>query len=286
MHLPHIFSVETVLGCNLRCAECAIGAKLVQRKYGMMPFDVFAQIAKKIEPYCDLLYLHIWGEPLLNREILPMIELASRFTRTNISTNANMLDRDYAKQLINSGVSEVIVSIDGMSQAVYEHYRVRGDLQKAIAGLRHLVTCNIQAGNRVAISPQFIVFEHNKHEMAAFAEMCKSLNLVPSFKAPYLRKNSVLKDSGIPGLVRETAADEAARRKLMATCQDPRNVFTILLDGTVVPCCYDHNGDMAMGNILDSTVEEIWHSEKYNNFRDSIASGDIPDFCLTHCLQW
>lgn len=284
--MPQIFSVETVLGCNLRCVECAIGAKLVNRKYGMMSYETFDQIAQKIEPYCKMLYLHIWGEPLLNRDIIPMIKRASRFSRTNISTNANMLDKEYAEQLISSGVSEIIVSIDGISQEVYEQYRVKGDLNKALMGLTHLVARNIKTGNRVAISPQFIVFEHNKHEMAEFAAMCKSLNLVPSFKAPYLRKNSILKDSGIPGLVRDKSSDLLMRKKKMATCKDPQDVFTILLDGSVVPCCYDHNGDMIMGNILNDTVEEIWHSEKYNKFRNDMASGNIPDFCQNSCLQW
>lgn len=33
--------------------------------------------------------------------------------------------------------------------------------------------------------------------------------------------------------------------------------MAILCDGTVVPCCLDGNGVMALGNILDSTLEEI-----------------------------
>lgn len=286
MDMPQIFSIETVLGCNLRCVECAIGANLVERKYGVMSFETFSQIAQKVQSHCKLLYLHLWGEPLLNKDILPMIKLASAFSRTNISTNANMLDKDYAKKLINSGVSEIIVSIDGMSQDVYGRYRVRGDLKKAIMGLTHLATYNIKTGNKVAISPQFIVFEHNKHEMAEFATLCQSLGLVPSFKAPYLRKCSKLKDSGLPGLVRDVATDEAQRRKNMMHCNNPKNVFTILLDGTVVPCCYDHNGDVVMGNILTNTVEEIWHSERYNKFRNNMAAGNIPNFCMQNCLQW
>lgn len=284
--MPTIFSVETVLGCNLRCVECAIGANLVNRKYGMMSYESFALIAKKIAPYCKMLYLHIWGEPMLNPDIIPMIKLASNFSRTNISTNANTLDKDHAKELITSGVSEIIVSIDGMSQNVYEQYRKKGNLNKAIMGLTYLASLNLQQGNKVNIIPQFIVFHHNKHEMPEFADLCKSLNLIPSFKAPYLRANSKLKSSGLPGLVRKIEPDKQKRLTNMSQCRDPHDVFTILLDGTVVPCCYDNNADMNMGNIFNNTVEEIWTSEKYNDFRKNLSIGNAPVFCQQNCLLY
>jgi MoaA/NifB/PqqE/SkfB family radical SAM enzyme len=39
----------------------------------------------------------------------------------------------------------------------------------------------------------------------------------------------------------------------------------INLEGYVRPCCALVNNQM--GNLLDSSLEQIWHSEKYNNFR-------------------
>lgn len=119
MDFPHIFSIETVLGCNLHCIECAIGSNIISRKYGMMSFNQFNIIAEKMKKYCTYAYLHLWGEPMLNPDIIKIIEIASKFTRTNISTNANSIDKIKAKQLIHSGVSDIIVSIDGMTQNIY-----------------------------------------------------------------------------------------------------------------------------------------------------------------------
>lgn len=39
MDYPEKFAIETVLGCNLRCVECAVGSELVQRKHGVMSSD-------------------------------------------------------------------------------------------------------------------------------------------------------------------------------------------------------------------------------------------------------
>jgi len=251
-----------------------------------MSLDDFSIIAEKIQSYCKLLYLHIWGEPLLNPHIIQMIKIASEFSKTNISTNAILLNKNLAADLINSGVSEIIVSIDGMSQNVYEHYRVKGNLQKAILGFTYLVNYNARHGNKVQIIPQFIVFKHNMHEMPAFSELCKSLKLKPSFKAPYLRKNSILKSSGIPQFERYIAKDPQTRYNNMATCRDPKDVFTILLDGSAVPCCYDHDGSIIFGNIFKQSVQEIWLSEKYMEFRNALESGCPPSFCQQNCLLY
>ena len=36
----------------------------------------------------------------------------------------------------------------------------------------------------------------------------------------------------------------------------------ILADGTLVPCCLDHNGDVALGNLLKQSLEEILASPR------------------------
>ena len=129
--MPTTFTVETILGCNLKCPECALGGGFIHRKMGWMRFDQFKIIARKIKPYCDYLYLHIWGEPLLNRDIFRIIAYASDFTKTNISTNGMLITPEIAEKLIQSGVTDIIVSIDGVSQGVYSRYRVGGRVENA-----------------------------------------------------------------------------------------------------------------------------------------------------------
>lgn len=65
---PEMFMVETVMGCNLQCPECALGGGYITRAKGCMSFERFKIIADKIRPYAKYLYLHIWGEPLLNKD--------------------------------------------------------------------------------------------------------------------------------------------------------------------------------------------------------------------------
>ena len=90
MLYPTTFAIETVLGCNLHCVECAVGSNLIRRKHGMMPLSDFIIIADKIKNVCTYLYLHLWGEPMLNKDMFSMIEIGSEFAKTRVMTRTEV----------------------------------------------------------------------------------------------------------------------------------------------------------------------------------------------------
>lgn len=285
--IPETFTVETILGCDLRCPECAVGGDFITRKKGWMNFERFKIIADKIKPYCKYLYLHIWGEPLLNKDIFKMIRYASRFTKTHISTNGNLMTEKTAAKLIQSGVSDIIVSIDGVSQEVYEKYRVGGQVGKAVNALKNLEKFKKNFDSKVNIYPQFIVFKHNQHEMQQFNELCRTIGFKPIFKAPYIRQqNSQFKLSDYSQFTRPVYQKLPSLRAAMKDCPNAENVFTILLDGSIVLCCHDHGRATCYGNIFDQSVGDIWNSDEFREERHNILSGKAPKFCIDNCMTW
>lgn len=284
---PKTFTIETALACNLKCPECAIGGDMIGRTKNLMKFDRFKEIADKARPFCEYMYLHLWGEPTLNKRIFDMISYASEFTRTNISTNALLLDREKAEKLITSGVTDLIVSIDGFSQEIYEQYRVGGDVQEAFRSLTWLKEFKDKHGSSVHIAPQFIVFKHNQHEMEEFESLCDMLDLNPSFKAPYIRTtDSTFALPDDKRFHRPHYETITALRSAMMDCANPREVFTMLSDGSVVVCCHDFDSATYFGNIFEQDVLEIWNSPKYYNYRWDIVSGNAPKFCLQSCMSY
>ncbi|QTA87910.1 Radical SAM domain-containing protein [Desulfonema magnum] len=285
--IPETFAVETILGCDLKCPECAVGGDFVTRKKGWMQFDQFKIIADKIRPFCKHLYLHIWGEPMLNKDIFKMIEYASAFTSTNISTNGKSMTEEKAERLIRSGVTDIIVSIDGVSQEVYEKYRVGGRVEKAVEALKMLQHFNQKYGNKVHIMPQFIVMKHNHHEMNGFRNLSESLGLRPLFKSPYIRDpNSHFSASDDPRFQRPCYPDMASLRAAMCECDSVRKAFNILVDGSVVACCHDYEKFTFFGNMFEQDVMGIWNSEKYKKFRWNVMSGKAPKFCRERCMSY
>lgn len=279
-----IYQIETSLICNLKYPECALGGGLIDRNRGVLSFDNFKIIADQIQKYAKYIYLNNWGEPMLNEEIIEIIHYASKFARTNISTNALSLTEQKSKELINSGLSDLTVSIDGATQTTYEKYRIGGDLEKALYYLKVLHELNVKSGNKVNITPQFVVFKHNQHEIKEFSNICKAIGLNPFYKIPYIRKNSTKYSyPDIPELLPPFFTDEKQCRKAMSSCQMARYWINILLDGTVVPCCMDYEGVISFGNIYESGLMNILNSQKYLNFRKSVIECQAPRFCLDNC---
>ena len=54
-------------------------------------------------------------------------------------------------------------------------------------------------------------------------------------------------------------------------CYGLRDQIGVLCDGTVVPCCLDHEGDAALGNLFRSSLEEILSSERARAIRDGFS---------------
>ena len=66
-------------------------------------------------------------------------------------------------------------------------------------------------------------------------------------------------------------------------CHGLRDQVGILCDGTVVPCCLDHDGDLSLGNLLESDLKEILESDRakaiYNGFQNRYAAEELCRRC-------
>ena len=284
---PKTFTIETVLGCNLRCPECALGGEYITRERGYMSFDRFKIIADKIRPYAEYLYLHMWGEPLLNKDIFQIIEYASQFARTNISTNGMLVTEEVANNLVEAGTSDIIVSIDGMTQEIYELYRKGGNVEQALLALKYIVEAKKKYCSKVNIVPQFIVFEHNQSEMDAFKRYCERLGVQAVFKAPYIRQGGIFKNSSLEKYIRTPFCDKDKYEKAILNCDAFFCEFTIDISGNVILCCYDANSEIIFGNIFEQTVDEIYYGENRQKFLENVKERKLcPDFCKNNCLLY
>ena len=66
-------------------------------------------------------------------------------------------------------------------------------------------------------------------------------------------------------------------------CLALKEQIAILVDGTVVPCCLDNNGDISLGNILKEEFEDILNNEKAVNIKNNFKNGVITEKLCTTC---
>lgn len=175
---PTRLVVEPASACNLRCPYCLTGAGEVGRPPGLMTMELYHRLLDELGPYLLEIEAFHWGEPLLNPHLDAMIEAASaRGIATTINTNFSLaFDRARAERLVSSGLSELTVSVDGASQASYEQYRVRGDLQRVRDNCRLVAEAKQRLG---ALGPrlnlEFHVFPHNVDDVDGMQAMAREL---------------------------------------------------------------------------------------------------------------
>jgi radical SAM protein with 4Fe4S-binding SPASM domain len=146
---PFTLNVFPTNACNFKCSYCAqsLGSKETARIYGLdksfMSLETMTKIveqSKAFEPY-KLLSFMGHGEPLLNRNLPKMIELAAKAEiarRIDIITNASLLTNELADELINSGVTNLRVSLQGLdSDSYYKTCGASLDFDKFIGQLKY-----------------------------------------------------------------------------------------------------------------------------------------------------
>jgi MoaA/NifB/PqqE/SkfB family radical SAM enzyme len=82
------------------------------------------------------------------------------------------------KKTIESGLSRLIISIDGVKQESYGKYRIGGNLDKVIDGTKNMVKWKKATGSKTPfIIWQFIVFGHNEGEIEEIRQLAKEVGV-------------------------------------------------------------------------------------------------------------
>jgi radical SAM protein with 4Fe4S-binding SPASM domain len=283
---PWAASIEPTTSCNLRCTECPTGMQTLSRPKGNMSLDVFHKILDKLSPDLFYLTLYFQGEPLLNLHFAEMVALArSRRIFVSTSTNGHFLDDRNVEKIIQSGLSHLVISMDGTDQKTYEKYRVNGNLQTVTEGIKRLIEAKKSAKTYSPfIELQFLVLRHNEHQvsqMRKFArEACVDKLSFKSAQVYNFEEGSQI----IPTLNEKSRYRQLPdgswmmARKIRNRCHRIWSSLVVTWDGKVVPCCCDKNADFQTGNLLEDSLEGIWKNQVAQSFRRKLISNrtDIP----------
>ena len=230
----------------------------------------------QIKKYAIYVNLSLQGEPFLNKELLKMIQLADKNNiLTSLSTNGHFLNYDTALEIIDSGLKRLIVSLDGTDQETYEKYRKGGSFDSVINGIK--ILSSIKAKKQVKypeIVLQFIVFNHNEHQLNKIKELGKNLgvNKVELKSAQITNPESINSIPSINKFSRYTVKNNKLELKSHQKnrCFRIWETMVITWDGTIIPCCFDKDTSYSLGNMKFNKIFDVWKSLAFNNFRKNI----------------
>jgi len=273
--MPVFIGVELTNNCNLQCPECSSGSGQMQRERGFMDIEVFNKIITELGPYVFNINLYFQGEPMLHPSFFSFLEKA-RSIHTIVSTNGHFLSVENAEKIVKSGLSQLIISLDGIDQESYSAYRVDGCVNTVIEGIKNISDAIEKFNSSLKVKIQFLVHRLNEHQIPQIREFAKKLKVRLRLKSMQIINNE--------DFVKWLPLNERFRRyKLINGEYVLKNSLpdrcvrlwlnpVVTWNGKVIPCCFDKDAEHVMGDLNNDSFREIWDGPRYRIFRKNILS--------------
>ncbi|MGD0340131.1 MAG: radical SAM/SPASM domain-containing protein [Bacteroidales bacterium] len=282
--MPVAISAELTNNCNLRCPECSTGSGLMTRPKGFMSFYIFEKLISELEPYLYNINLYFQGEPMLHPGLFHFLAKCIGMN-TVISTNGHFLSDENAEKLAVSGLKKIVISLDGMDQQTYSSYRVNGDFDKVVSGIRKVSEAVRKHSSPMKIVIQFLVNRNNEHQIKKVRKFASEVNATLRIKSMQIINKE---DFGrwLPSEDRFSRYENKCNTYTLKNSYPNRCARlwlspVLTWDGKVLPCCFDKNADHIMGDLNEDSFREIWTGPEYRIFRKSVLSERrMNDICL------
>ena len=137
---PPYLQIEPSSICNYRCVFCFETDKTFTNKksgyMGTMNLDLFKKIIDQAENNIEFLSLASRGEPLISKNIVPMLKYTEKkFLNLKINTNASLLNEEKIHAVLGGGVGTIVFSADAADKELYSKLRVNGKLEKVLKNI-------------------------------------------------------------------------------------------------------------------------------------------------------
>lgn len=267
--------------CNLNCSFCPKTSR--EKRY--MNIEEFEFIINQIKGYTNYVNLHVMGEPTMHKDLKVFLDIAGKNNlKVNITTNGILLDGEVADTLLKSDslnkisvslhsfeANETNFTLDEYLQKIAVFAKKASETNKIITALRlwNLDFGGVKGQN--SLNDKIVsVLEQNFDVKISLEDMIKTnkdfklaqktfLQLANKFEWPDISK-------------------DMDNEKVF--CYGLRNQFAILVDGTVVPCCLDNQGQINLGNIFKTSLKDILNSERAKNIYEGFSNRKaVEDLC-------
>jgi MoaA/NifB/PqqE/SkfB family radical SAM enzyme len=311
--LPRSLYIETTSRCNSACRTCPRG--LFGGETGRdLTLEEFRSLCGSFS--LERAVLHGIGEPLLNPQIFEMVSLLKgRGCHVLFNSNALLLDGRRRRGLLESGLDELRVSLDGATPQTYERVRGIPHFGRVVGNLRALIR-ERGARRTPKVSLWIMAMKENVHELPEWVRLAAEIGVdevhlqrLVTFGRGLATRDQSLMDSEEAG--KWIGEAEAAARELglpftasglelpeeslrsrkvdrpWSSCRRPWTLSYITAAGDVLPCCIApfvvrDLASLRMGNLFEEEFRRIWTGSKYREFRRRLLSDDPPESCA-HC---
>lgn len=282
--------------CQLHCPLCLIATNKIKRQPGIMSLDLYKKIIDQLSPYAFSVLLYNFGEPFLNKDLVKFVTYAKRANLdTTISTNLSLqISEKEIEEIINAGLDNLIVSLDGVNQLSYEKYRIGGDYNLVYKNLKLFIQKKKELKSKKPyIEWQFLVMKHNESKINEVKKMASEIGVDSLWLGDILQwerfwedgqnKNEQFKNEWLPQNRKYRKEKNYKHDHLLGKCWWLWRMAIINADGGVSSCCYVNDQPEDFGKINGKSFFEVWNNEKFVSARQMFnqeKSTSLNELCL------
>ncbi len=245
--------------CNLNCAFCP-GTK---RAPHFLTPEEFRILAGKLRPHTEYLYFHLMGEPLLHPQLEVLFEIAEHLNyKVMLTTNGTLLPERQELLLKAKALHKINISLQSFEA------NEGGALPDYLSGCMGFAAAAAQAGK---------LCEFRLWNRGGWETMNGEIRgmLAAVFPEPWKKSRNGYQLADRVWLEPGDRFDwpdlSLPSRRERCFCYGLRDQVGVLCDGTVVPCCLDREGAVALGNLFRQELEEILASERARAIYDGFS---------------
>lgn len=305
---PTLINIEPTTRCNFKCWYC-VGRHMKQDDIRL------EDLATMLDNFPGLQTIALVGEgePLMHKDFFTMARMAqARKIRVMIISNGSAFSQSVIRQLCETEVAYVSISIDSYDAATFASSRLEGNLEKIWQGIRKLRDYRDANGYSFPkISLKGTLFQHTKDQLPGIVDLAKEhgVEIFESFQAlnPMHNYVRIYPQEQLPELQTVDAIQASINRdsqyaltqlqSFQDFCADQKiNFFPTaksnpkrrncnetwiysLLSGDITPCCQIKTPPSADWNIFKRNLNEIMSDPAYENMRFNLWNGIFPDYC-------
>jgi MoaA/NifB/PqqE/SkfB family radical SAM enzyme len=314
--LPRSLYLETTNRCDSRCQTCVRTFNTVEPARDL----TLAELKGIVDqfPFLDRVVLHGIGEPLLNRELIPMIAyLKHKGATVLFNSDAITLTPSRSRQLIESGLDEYRISMDAATRETYLRIRGVDRFDRVVGNIQVIVELQRtldRANPRVSL--WFTAMRANLEELPQLVRLAARLGVRELYvqRLVFYGQGLAVQEQSLHGslqarearVIKEAEGEAraagvtlrasglttplqslngtAAERRPWSGCQRPWALSYVTANGNVLPCCISpwvarsYSG-IILGNAFEQRFSDIWNGERYRQFRTDFESDAPPDPC-------
>ena len=263
-------AIELTDACNLKCSYCPKSFG-IGNDGGFMDFKLFESIVdqsfhiKKIKNVA----LVGFGEPLLYPYLFDAVEYVKNKDAEKIflTTNGILLDKKNRSNLLDSGVTDITISVNAVSREKYKEIN-KADFYDIV---KENAILFLEEANKTRNKINIVIQVMNE------LNTDKDIDLFYDFWGKKIGKNGKIQLQPIvnwAGVVKRNIIEEGARYP----CAHIQSSWIFSREGNALPCCMVFPGnesDLELGNVRNKSIEDLYTKGKIVNLRRMNMQGDL-----------